>query len=131
MIGCFTSNGDVELAADLTALRELHKQLCDETLPLSFKLYIPATAPAPYEDYLEGLTFKTGDGLLNMEIIGKVLSISGSEENIQTFADNIQWLIEEVKSSAGLERHIHLEHYPDHPFLFPSPISLVISGVTS
>jgi hypothetical protein len=131
MTGCFTSNGDVELATDLTTLRELIERLNDKALPQSFKLYIPATAPAPYDDYLEGLAFRAGDGLLNMEVIGKVLFISGSEENIQALSDDIGWLIEEIESNANLEKHLHLEHYPDHPYLSPSPVSLVIRGITS
>ncbi len=131
MIGRFTSNGDVDLAADPTALRELLERLSDKALPLSFELYIPATAPAPYDDYLEGLTIRAGDGLLNIETIGKVLSISGSEENIQALSDDIRWLIEEIESNANLDEHLHLEHYPDHPYLSPSPVSLVIRGITS
>jgi hypothetical protein len=102
MVGSFTSDGDVELAADLATLRELVERLSDKALLLSFKLYIPTTAPAPYDDYLEGLTFRAGEGLLNMEVIGKVLSISGSKENIQTFSDNIQWLIEQIEDDETL-----------------------------
>src|SRR6266508_1334800 len=131
MIGRFTSNGDVDLAADLTVLRELLERLSDKTLPLRFKLYIPATAPVPYDDYLEELTIRPGDGLLNMEVIGKVLFISGSDENIQALSDDIRWLIEEIESNTDLERHLHLEHYPDHPYLSPSHVSLVIRGITS
>jgi len=131
MIGCFTSNGEVELAADLATLRELLERLSDKALPLSFELYIPATAPAPYDDFLEGLTFRAGDGLLNTEIIGKVLFISGSDENIQALSDDLRWLIEEIESNANLERHLHVEYFPDHPYLSPSPVSLVIRGTTS
>jgi hypothetical protein len=112
-------------------LRELREWLSDKALPLSFELYVPTTAPTPYDGYLEELTFKAGDGLLNIEIIGKVLFITGSGENIQALSDDIQWLIEEIESSAGLGRHLHLEHYPDHPFLSPSHVSLVISVIAS
>jgi hypothetical protein len=131
VMGSFTSNGEVDLAAGLTTLKELRERLSDKTLPLSFELYVPTTAPTPYDDYLEELTFKAGDGLLNMEIIGKGLFISGSDENIQALSDNIQWLIEDVESSADLGAHLHIEHYTDHPFLSPSHVSLVISVVAS
>lgn len=127
--GSFTSSGDVDLAADLTTLRELLERLRDNAPPLSFELCAPTTPPAPYDDSLEELAFKAGDGLLNMEIIGKALVISGSDKNIQVLSDDIQWLIEQIEGGADLGNHLHVDYYPDHSYLASSNVSLVISVV--
>jgi hypothetical protein len=66
-----------------------------------------------------------------MEIIGKALVISGSDGNIQVLSDNIQWLIEQGESSADLKDHLHVDYYPDHPYLASSNISLVIGLAAS
>jgi hypothetical protein len=131
IIGSFTSNGDVELAADMTTLRELRERLNDKALPLHFKLYAPTTPPTPYDDYLEEITFKARDGLLDIQIIGKALAISGSDENLQVLSDDIQWLIEQGETSPDLvgRLHLHVDYYPDHPYLASSNISLVICVV--
>jgi hypothetical protein len=86
-------------------------------------------SPEPYDGFLATLKVVVSDGPLNVDMRGSELVISGEPECLARLAPSIEHLAnqskEMVSQSAG--HHVHEEYFPDHPYLAPSSIPLVIT----
>ena len=80
----------------------------------------------PYDSFLQGIIIMHVDAALVIISItnDNYVSISGDSKMIEIFSENIKAL--SIHEKWG---HIHVEHYPDHPYLSANSLPIVIEKI--
>lgn len=131
MVAQYSASSDLLFEATVAALGRFADLLEDDSLETDFELVVPAEpVAASYEGFLTALHLVKVEGQAGLKIYRErnVLIISGGLANSSTFAANIRFLQEEALSRPSMQSvlHLHIEYYPDHPYLDPNSDPLVI-----
>ena len=113
----------------MVALNQLADVLEDDSNEAHYELLAPVqTTQDLYEGYLTYLRIVKNNGALKIYRDGNILMISGSSKNTSIFATNLRFLHQEALSQPLMQSvlHIHIEYFPDHPYLDPVSDSVVI-----
>jgi hypothetical protein len=123
LTGRYSQSGDLALEGSCTALREFARAL--NRGPLSLDLFVPRNATAsPYEEFLRCIVIKPSEERVQIAREGTSLVISGDDKSRSLCAENIQHLAE--PADATRTRHLHVDYHPDHFYLVPQSLPLVI-----
>ncbi|MFC5748735.1 Imm32 family immunity protein [Actinomadura rugatobispora] len=111
----------VDVSSDRAGLSRLASLVAsgDGTLPAE-------EGASPYgEIALTRVTVRTADGLvlLTADAGGRTLTISGDREHLGVLAD----VLEDMAASTD-GGHVHIEHYPDHPYLEEGSAPMVVNS---
>jgi hypothetical protein len=85
-------------------------------------------APLPARDYETRRTTRVRVDAVpqagaTISRVGDDLLFAGAEDDLAALGENIQTLADRPD---GWGPHIHIEYYPDHPFLRPTSVPLVV-----
>jgi hypothetical protein len=134
IVGRYTTAGQIELRGDPGALSDLASLLTSNTQFSAYTLDIPQSlSPEPYDHFLTGLHIAKTSGAVEIKLQSNILVLAGSGENLTVLAQNIAWLANNPEPSGGIQRHIHIEYYPDPygHYLAPASLPLIISAEAS
>ena len=125
----FSASNDLLLEATTNALEELAGILEENSTDNHYKLLTSAQPAAKsYEGFLATLQIIKSEGALKVYRDHNMLVISGSPGNCIIFAANLRFLCQETLSQPSMQSvlHIHIEYFPDHPYLDPVSDPVVI-----
>lgn len=125
-IARFTSDGDVEICARRESLEDLSAILASNAIPLTLELQTSFDDPKPYQGYVTKILIEVGKGLVSIELKESHLVIAGAHEHLEVLSEDIDYLTNLGIQETGIEEHLHVEYYPDHPYLAPSSAALVV-----
>jgi hypothetical protein len=122
-------NASVEIEGSAESLLELSEALRAVTKVATFPFITPASPPHPFEAYARSLRVVCSEGRLCVGKGEAEISIHGSSESLKILADNISFLAKQKTddSPGHLKEHIHIEHYPDSPFLKEGSMPMVVT----
>jgi hypothetical protein len=86
---------------------------------------LPLQSPkdaSPYEGFLAEIAIEPSPDRVRIARRDAILVISGSSESRDALSGEIEGL-----ASGSLGSHLHIDYYPDHPFLDASTSPLVLS----
>jgi len=84
------------------------------------------TSPSPYAGFVTAFKVENNDDCVWVGLEGNTLVIRGSVDKLKILAENIEWFASSEKSNPSGGDHLHIEHYPDHFYLAPSSIPMVL-----
>jgi ribosomal protein S18 acetylase RimI-like enzyme len=87
---------------------------------------VPDGPASPYDGYLQIIYVQRTYRLVKIDRAGDILNISGSGANLQILSENVSFVATQVANDLASGTHLHVEYYPDHPFLDPTAIPLII-----
>lgn len=131
MISQYSASNDLLFEATVGVLGRVADLLEDDPRETNYELLVPAEpVAASYEGFLTTLHFEKVEGQGRLRICREhnVLMISGDSADCSTFAANIRFLQEEALSRPSMRSvlHLHIEYFPNHPYLDPNSDPLVI-----
>lgn len=117
---------EIELKADQNGLAALSALLSEGRG--SIETSVPPVSAAPYDGYLDRIDVETGEGLVSISRQGKTLKVRGSSDPLSVLAWNLESVMEGLKdhSLATVRYHLHIEHYPEHPYLDSNSAPLIL-----
>jgi hypothetical protein len=124
----FTAAGDLLLEGDPEGFLHLADLLAE--LPPAGRILECEQGPRsqPYDGFFEQLILKDSERAgFSVQRQGRSLLCVGDPTGRRSVAEIIRRLASDL--AAGAEQHVHLEYYPDHPFLWPETEPLVIEKV--
>jgi len=128
VIGRLAVEGEVELAGTVPGLQDFADILRSEKPAIICTLTIPEdTSPKPYDSFLYEIQIRRTGDLLDIYAEDGALVLAGSAKSLDILASNVDFLRENAEIPTQITHHIHVEYYPDHFFLVPSALPMVIS----
>jgi hypothetical protein len=117
---------EIELEADQTGLAALSTLLTEGWG--SIKTTVPPVPAAPYDGYVDSIEVEKAEGLVSIARQGKLLRIRGSGDLLSVLARNLASLIGGGQDGlpATVPYHLHIEHYPEHPYLDSGSAPLIL-----
>lgn len=126
--GYYEEGQSILLQGSATALRDLGAKLVANEVIALVHLHVPqAESAEPYDGFLSVLQVVESEGPVEVRQTGSTLTITGSKQNLAILSENILFLANHPETLNGMPNHLHIEHYPDHYYLAPSSLPLVIS----
>jgi hypothetical protein len=127
LIGRYTDD-EIELVGDTQSLQWLVTQLVSKgEVHYEFSRPVDSSA-APYDNFLAALQVSVTDDPVLIILRGSTLEISGGFNGLASVAQNIEFFVNQVRELGAqfAPPHIHIEYFPDHPYLASLSIPLVI-----
>ena len=84
-------------------------------------------SPAPYEGFLKELAVVVGTGPVRIYREQERLVVAGLPDSLDAVAELIEDLAGQGYGDGPVPNHVHVEYWPDHPFLHPDAEPLVVS----
>ena len=116
---CDPVYGEVDLSASAEELNRLTSAVGAGEALLS-------STSAPGSDNLAGVEVRKGSGpgvRIHLNALRHVLVISGDRAARAALADNLR-----AMAAAGDSGHLHIDYFPDHPYLVEGSLSLVVNS---
>jgi hypothetical protein len=122
-------HASIEMKGSAESLLKLSEALQSVTAVATFQFIAPASPPNPYDAYAQTLRVVCSEGPLCIGKSEVEISIQGSSESLKILANNISFLArQKADHSAGrLMEHIHIEHYPESPYLKEGSVPMVVT----
>ena len=119
----------VDVAGAANELLELAAILKSGPARVVYELLVPRWPATPYDGFLSSIEIRVRDGSVQILRTSDAIEIQGSAEGLATVAQNIEFLVASQSDPqlAYPATHIHVEYYPEHPFLDSEAEPLTIS----
>jgi hypothetical protein len=128
VIGRYTNNGNLEIAGGSAALIQLAELLILDVHIQDIWIHIPQDKPStPYDGFLKQIKILSTDSYIVIRREENVLYISGSKNNLALLSEDIKMLAHQIDQYSTIPNHSHIEYHPDHSYLDPSSLPMVIS----
>lgn len=113
---------------DQVSYTRLYEELESCTSAVAFRLKAPDNvSPETGISYLTELHIICSEGLADIAVDGTELVFSGAHDHLQLLASSFQSFIEDAyPNPPGSIYHLHIEYYPQHPFLAESAEPLIL-----
>jgi hypothetical protein len=123
----YSLDGDIELCGAAQSLKILAHSLRAAMGIQQFRIQVPeGSRIAPYAGFLEFMKLVVIEGsFVNIAIVDNSLVISGGPDKLEMLAENIAWLTADKDDLDS--KHIHIEYYPEHFYLAPSSMAMVVA----
>jgi hypothetical protein len=125
------SSGQIELSGTSRAIAYLAQVLYKRSVA-TYRLQVPVNEPIePYDVFLSFLTIIQDTDPLHRITVRvdhqESLIIEGPSKSLELLAANLEWFAT-TKPPDAVESlaHLHIDYYPDHPFLEPSSSELIV-----
>jgi hypothetical protein len=94
----------------------------------SIETSVLSEAATPYAGYITRIEIETSNGLVSISRHATTLKFRGSTESLSTLARNFDPIFEtpQAVSPNSVPYHIHIEHYPDHPYIDSDSIPMIL-----
>ena len=121
--------GEIEIEADQTGVCIFSKFLTEGQG--SIETSIPPLSAAPYDGYLDRIHIETDEGLVLISRQDRMVKIQGSSESLSVLAQSLDSLMKgSLDGSPGpVPYHVHIEHYPGHPYIDGDSIPLILVDI--
>jgi hypothetical protein len=129
LVVAYSLENDFEIrgtAESLAALAELLD--ANKAGSLIIELIKPQQPAHPYFGFIEKVLIQNEPHKVVVSRVEDTLVITGDDESLSPLAKTIEWL---ATHTSNTNSHLHVDFYPEHPYLEPSSGRLVFSIVES
>ena len=127
LVALYSLENDLEIRATKDALASLAELLVVPNFPsLIIELIEPQLTARPYFGFLNRILIQHQPHKVIVSRKEDTLVISGNDKLLSLFAESVNWLATQDSNTSS---HLHVDPYPDHPYLELSSCPLVVSVV--
>jgi len=127
LVVVYSLENDFEIRGTIEALAALAELLvANKAGRLIIELIKPQQPAHPYFGFIEKVLIQNEPHKVVVSRRGDTLVITGDDESLSSFAKTIKWL---ATHTSNTNSHLHVDFYPEHPYLEPSSSPLVVSVV--
>jgi hypothetical protein len=124
----FESDGSVELARSQAGLEAI-ASILRRSQGARIRLRQPADSPGPHAEWISFLEVRVEDeAKMTMAIERGELLLAGEPSSLEILAENLSYFAE---NPGGLGGHLHIEYHPDHFYLRPGTVPMVVVKLLS
>lgn len=122
LLSCWLDPGfQIEIESNVDGLRCLSVLLRRPPA----EAYLSEPPPSPYPSWVEHVLIIETDGLLTISAIEHELTIAGKLEYLECLAADCDYMANKKEFPSG--EHIHVEYYPDHPYMAKNSLACIIA----
>ena len=127
LVALYSLENDFEIRGAEDALAALAKLLIvPNTRSLIIELIEPQLTAQPYFGFVNRVLIQHQPHKVIVSRIRDTLLITGDGKSLSLFAESVKWL---ATQDSNMSSHLHVDPYPDHPYLELSSRPLVVSIV--